>query len=157
MRQMKETKILISCTVQDREWLKNLEKWENKGLLEDSMLHPELMDKRYLTKPEAKAYLLDIIDEADMVVILLGDHELPEHWVKAYLELCRSMRRRMICLRIPQSGFDKPEILKSYVELVFNPNAILSQLKRAKYNRENNIINESDMFMDESDNVEMLH
>ncbi len=148
---MKESRILIGCTTSDKSWLKNIQKWESKGLLEDANIIPQALDSRFHSKAEVKAHLLDRIEEMDICVLLLGDTRLPELWLEAIVELCRRLKVRLICLRIPQTKIPKPETLKSYVELVFNPNAILSQIRRARHNRENDIINETDLFQDHGD------
>ena len=122
--------IFISHVYEDNEWLKKMQKWKKKGLLEGYVITHETEDKRQEGKNEIKKHLRDKINGCTILLILIGNNTHNHDWIKAEVELANSLHKKICCVRIPQTTGMKPQILNKYKELVFHPDQILKELKK---------------------------
>lgn len=123
--------IFISHVYEDNEWLKKMQKWENKGLLENHRITHETEDKRPEGKNAIKNHLKNKINGCAILLVLIGNNTHNHDWIKAEVELANSFHKKICCVRIPQTTGKKPQILNAYKELAFDPNHILKELRNS--------------------------
>jgi len=46
-------------------------------------------------------------------------------WIQAELELANEIPTKIFCMRLPGTGYPKPELLSHIKEISFNPNTIV--------------------------------
>jgi len=106
-----------------------IKKWEKNVLVKDYTFTFETQDKRNEGEKAIHNYLAQKIKGCAILLVLIGDDTHNHAWIKKEVELANSFHKKILCMRIPMSTGRKPEILKKYKEVVFNPNQITKELK----------------------------
>lgn len=112
---MSKIKIFISYKWEDRESANGLE-----GLLKNPnnkyqhLTEREQEDVRNQGENAVKNYLKGIIQDCDALVCLIGNDTHNAIGVRYELEVAKSLRKKIIAVRIPQSTGGLPYILRSW-------------------------------------------
>jgi hypothetical protein len=134
-----EIKIFLSYKWEDRKSANGLE-----GLLKNPnnkyqhLTEREQEDVRDKGKNAVKNYLKGIIQDCDALICLIGNDTHNATGVKYELEVAKSLRKKIIAVRIPQTTGGLPFILNSWgiSEVKWNAkdvNEKLSTLKKNKF------------------------
>jgi len=122
--------IFVSYVFEDKPFLNKMKNWEEKGLMEEYTFTFEKEDKRHEGEKAIKNYLKNLIKGSAIILVLIGDNTHNHDWIKIEVELANNFNKKIRCVRIPGTTGKKPEILKNYKELTFNPNQILKELRK---------------------------
>lgn len=112
---MSEIKIFLSYKWEDRESANGLE-----GLLKNPnnkyqhLTEREQEDVRNKGENVVKNYLKGIIQDCEALICLIGNDTHNATGVRYELEVAKSLRKKIIAVRIPQTTGDLPYILRSW-------------------------------------------
>lgn len=112
---MSKIKIFLSYKWEDRESANGLE-----GLLKNPnnkyqhLTEREQEDVRNKGENVVKNYLKGIIQDCDTLICLIGNDTHNATGVRYELEVAKSLRKKIIAVRIPQTTGDLPYILRSW-------------------------------------------
>lgn len=120
--------IFISHVFEDNIHLNKMLKWKEKKLIEDYTFNFENYDQRIKGENEIKNILKDKIKGCALLLILIGDNTHNHNWIKVEVELANSFKKKILCVRIPNSTGKKPQILNNYKEISLHSNEILKEL-----------------------------
>jgi len=110
-----EIKIFLSYKWEDRESANGLE-----GLLRNPnnkyqhLTEREQKDLRYQGENTVKNYLKRIILDCDALICLIGNDTHNATGVRYELEVAKSLKKKIIAVRIPQTSGSLPYILKAW-------------------------------------------
>ena len=124
--------IFISYVYEDNKWLKKMLKWEKKGLLKGYKITHETEDKRHEGKKAIKDHLKDKIKGCSILLVLIGNDSHNHDWIKAEIELANNYRKKICCVRIPDTNGSAPSILNNYELINFHPDSILKSIKNER-------------------------
>ena len=120
--------IFISHVYEDQEYVKKMKKWESNDLLNGYTFTFETEDKRREGENAIKEYLKKKIEGAAIVLVLIGNDTHNHDWIKVEVELANNFNKKICCVRIPNTTGGKPDILKKFEELKFDPSDLLKTL-----------------------------
>ena len=121
---MNEIKIFLSYKWEDRESANELD-----GLLKNPnnkyqhLTEREQEDVRNKGENTVKKYLKGIIQECDALLCLIGNDTHNATGVKYELEVAKSLKKKIIAVRIPQTTGGLPYIIRSWGVSEVNWNA----------------------------------
>ena len=130
---MNEIKIFLSYKWEDRESANGLE-----GLLKNPnnkyrhLTEREREDVRNKGENAVKNYLKGIIQVCNALICIIGNDTYNATGVRYELEVAKSLRKKIIAVRIPQTTGGLPNILKSWgiSEVKWNSKEINDKLSR---------------------------
>lgn len=120
--------IFISCVYEDSHRIKNIRKWAKKGQLGDVTLTSETVDKRHEGDEAIIEHLQKKIKGAAVILVLIGQDTHNHFWIKNEVEYANSFHKKIVCVRVPDTDGDVPQILKKYHVFAFEPNVIRDEL-----------------------------
>lgn len=120
--------IFISVVHEDSKWINNIKTWANNGQLGDVVITHEIEDKRAEGYNAIREHISRKIKGAAVLMVLVGDTTHNHDWIRAEVELANSFHIKICVVRLPQTKGSKPDILKNYKELAFEPNTIKNDL-----------------------------
>lgn len=120
--------IFISHVYEDSKYIEKMKKWSKNGLLNGYVLTFETEDKRIDGEKAIKEYLKKKIEDAAIILVLIGNDTHNHDWIKVEVELANNFNKEICCVRIPNTTGGKPDILKKFEELKFDPDYILKKL-----------------------------
>lgn len=103
---------------------------EKKKLLDKFRLTYETEDKRHEGQVVLREYIKGKIRKARVVLVLIGDDTHNHPWIKAEVEFANSFKKPIICVRVPKTEGESPEILNKYEIFPFDPIKIVYELNR---------------------------
>jgi len=120
--------IFVSRVYEDNHYFKKLKKWEKDKLMDNYTFTCEKKDLRSKGYDVIRSYLKNMINGSAAVLVLVGDDTHNHDWIRVEIELAHSLRKPVICMRIPNTNGKRPAIIRKRKELNFDPNAVLLEL-----------------------------
>jgi len=128
-----DIRIFISYKWEDHEQANGLE-----GLLRNpnnnfrQLTEREQMDMRSKGGNAVKNYLKGIIQKCDALICLIGNDTHSASGVKYELEVARSLGKKIIAVRIPQTNGGLPNLLNNWgvQEIQWNTKTISTELRK---------------------------
>ncbi len=119
--------IFVSCVDNEVHWMKKFEKWNKKGKMGDSVFIMHETEQDFDDYHTIKAYIKEqlIVNDIDMILVLQGNSNHNEDWIRAEVELSAELPTLLFCMRLPGTDAPKSEQLSHIKEISFNPNTIV--------------------------------
>lgn len=121
--------IFVSHVHEDNQYVNKIKKWEKDELVNGYTFTFETEDKRIEGEEAIRTYLTKKIKGCAILLVLIGDNTHNHDWIKKEVELANSFHKKILCMRIPNSTGSKPEILRKFKEITFDPNPIMKELE----------------------------
>ncbi len=124
--------IFVTCTEADEHRIRNMRKWERKGLLEGATILPHVEDPNADDVESVKDKLRKDIEACAFVAVISGEQPFSETWLKAIIELSEEYNKKLVSVRQLQVSVPRQSTLEPFEEIVFNPNGFVKQLRLLK-------------------------
>lgn len=119
--------IFVSCVDNEIHWMKKFEKWNRKGKMGDNVYMMHESEQDFDDYYSIKAYIKEqlIVNNVDMILVLQGDSNHNEDWIRAEVELAADLSILLFCMRVPGTETVRSEQLSHIKEISFNPNTVV--------------------------------
>lgn len=116
--------VFISCVYEDSHHIEKIKKWVADDKLGNITITCETKDKRQEGDDAIKEHIKNKIKGAAIIIVLVGRDTHNHHWIHKEVELANSYRKKIICVRVPNTEGALPLILSKYKLVNFDPESI---------------------------------
>lgn len=122
--------IFISHVFEDNQYIGNLKDWSKDPEFGYDTIIAEIQDTRDEGYEAIKKRILKKIKNCSAVIVLIGNDTHNKTWIKAEVEWAKSNKKKIVCVRIPNSTGGKPEIVNNYAVIDFDKKKVREELHK---------------------------
>jgi hypothetical protein len=122
--------VFIGVVHEESNRILSIQNWAREGRIGPVDITHETEDRRIIKKEKIKKLVSDKIREAGIVIVLIGNNLHHHNWIDAEVELANSFRKKIVCLRVPNTTGAAPPVLQKYEMIDFNPDSLKKAIEK---------------------------